>query len=87
MKKLYITASIVFISLFTMSFTTTNNEVSFNELTKGNLVLDAQVGSFEKFEEKRVTSDKTEWEKRYKIWTEFAFDQHLSSLGDVLERN
>jgi hypothetical protein len=87
MKKLYITVSVAFVSLFMMSFTTTTNEANFNELTKADLVLEAEVGSFEKFEEKRLSSDKTEWQKRHKTWTEFAFNKHISSLGDILERN
>jgi hypothetical protein len=67
MKKLYITVSVAFVSLFMMSFTTTTNEANFNELTKADLVLEAEVGSFEKFEEKRLSSDKTEWQSAIKL--------------------
>ena len=87
MKKLYITASVAFMTLFMMSFTTVKTEADFNKVTEADLAMDAELGSFEEFQERRYTADKNEWEKRHKTWTEFGFAEHLSALGNILDRN
>lgn len=87
MKKLYITASVAFLSLFMMSFTFTNQQPSFNDLSKNSSELEAELGEFTEFMERRLTADKNEWSKRHKTWTELAFNQHMDAVGAVLNRN
>jgi len=90
MKKVFIiiTALVAFMSLFMMSFAPIDkNETTYNVVSDVELQMISQVGEFEKYERSKETADKVVWEKRYKIWTEFTFEQHTASIGRVLERN
>jgi hypothetical protein len=71
-----------------MSFATTEkNEATFNVVSDLELEMIREVADFEKYEKSKETADKVVWEKRYKIWSDFSFQQHVSSIENILERN
>ena len=90
MKKIVITTSFAFMSLFLVSFSIKSKDVAVYNLidNSADLELTAQLGSFQMYERSKETADKVTWEKRHKTWNDFAlFEQRLESLAIILDRN
>lgn len=88
MKKVFITASVAFTALIMMSFSTTDQDgANFNVVTNSELDMDLEVAEFVAYEKSKETADKVVWEKRYKTWSDFAFEDHISSIEAVINRN
>ena len=88
MKKVFITVSVAFTVLIMMSFSAKDqNFADFNVVTNTELDMDFEVAEFVAYEKYKETADKVVWEKRYKTWSEFAFEDHVSAIEAVIARN
>lgn len=90
MKNLFFSISLLSISLFLFSFSSSDTNVSSYEEISENTLYDAsetELGEFSEFENTRYTSDKTEWNHRRKTWTDFSKVADLNSIQEAIYNN
>ena len=89
MKKMKLPlALLICVSMFSYSFTSTNQNSSFEKQQESKDLLNMkEMGEFSEFEDRRETSDKTVWQKRYKTWTDFTLSNEISAITSIIINN